>query len=310
MPLQTEGFQDVVGIAQTTLDQLNQQFGTSVAMKVVSVSDLHNWGLNPRYAGFVIQESPAVIYIVPQNIQIPEEAVKTVRHEFKHVLDLTGACPFCTAPMRELRALEFEASPVAARPSAESIQINQAVESLVHVIPQVRELPLDLAVPEECEPFLDFIRNSIDLIMENSRILGRLERIQTEAEQLGPPTATALRETISSTKFDIQRERDAVLREAVRLSKCLARLEVERVEDRMRELMRPLGRVSGQAVAINEAIEETVVVDDARYKLKLQAVIGELVAAQSHLAHLDPDISAKIRSLKKRLQIAIWGRPA
>lgn len=68
----------------------------------------------------------------------------------------------------------------------------------------------------------------------------------------------------------------------------------------------------GRVRLINTAIDsvEGRESNTARYKLKLQAVIGELVAAQSHLSHLDPDLAAKIRALKKRLQLAIWGRMA
>ena len=206
MALSTVDRTSIILTAQETLAELNKEFQRNVRMQAVTLGDLEKWGLNPRFAGFVIQERPDTLYIVPENIRVASEAVKTVRHEFRHVLDLTGACPFCTGQTRELRALTAETQAIAARMSNRSIQLNKALEMMVRNPP-----------PDEVE---------------------------------------------------------------------------------------------GRAVALNLALETILPRGVDRYKMKLQAVIGEFVAAQTHLAHLDPDIAARIRALKRRLQIAIWGRSA
>lgn len=305
----------ILSAAQTTLAGLNKEHGRNVVMKVVTLRDLHDFGLNPRYAGFVVQEEPDIIYIVPENIQVPEEAVKTVRHEFRHVLDLTGACPFCTAPMREYRALQFEGVGVAARTPSEAFRINQAIDALGGVDPQTT-FPSDITIPEECREFLTFITQSVNLIVENAKLLGRFDFLMREAEKRGPEAVRALREVGTSTKLSIENERDAILREATRIAECLNRLEVRRQEERLRELVRGEGRIAGRVsprvVAINDAIndlavEGTVPADDERYKLKLLEAAAELKAAETHVAILHPDVAARIRELKKRLQLAIWG---
>jgi hypothetical protein len=118
--------QSVMEASIRTLAMLNRQHGTNIALKFVPVAYLK---MNPHllketYMGFVIREQPFEMYIVPENIHTIEEAEKTTKHEFKHILDLTcdpnvdGDCPVnLTSKQREQRANSYEAVPVYARPS-------------------------------------------------------------------------------------------------------------------------------------------------------------------------------------------------
>lgn len=238
LSLDPQAVNDILQVAQTTLDSMNTEFGTNVGMKVATVQDLRTWGLNPRFAGFVVQEEPGVIWVVPENIRVPEEAVKTIRHEFQHILDLTGSCPFCTAPTRELRALEAETGRVIARPSPESIQINKALDGMDAVLGQ--EIPSDLSVPEECANFPEFINNSLNVLTENAKLLGRLELAEREAARRGPEALRRFQEILINTRLEVESEREAILREAVRLAQCMNKVERKRMEEKFRELLRPI----------------------------------------------------------------------
>lgn len=97
-----------VQAAVDTIAVLNGMYGLSIQLRPVGLGQLTTFGLNPRYLGFVLEKDPAIMYIVPENIPSIEESIKTVKHEFRHNLDLAGGCPQCSPGERERRARDFE----------------------------------------------------------------------------------------------------------------------------------------------------------------------------------------------------------
>lgn len=118
--------QSIMEASARTLEMLNRQHGTDIAVNFVPIAYLK---MNPHllketYMGFVIREDPFQMYIVPENIHTVDDAEKTTKHEFKHILDLTcdpnvdSDCPVhLTSKQREERANGYESASIYARPS-------------------------------------------------------------------------------------------------------------------------------------------------------------------------------------------------
>lgn len=106
--------------------------------------------------------------------------------------------------------------------------INRQIDIMAQGPPETAVL-----VPAECQDFLTFIRNSLDIIRANEHLLARLELVLPAARRRGRREAERVEAIMEETERDIRREEDGIVREATRLAECIARVRRGRIQRKL-----------------------------------------------------------------------------